>query len=119
MKKPIDWSPEQNAAFERINKTLDVFETLSDQFPVSYMKMFMEIALKQGLSPTDYAQRLGKLKGPACRIIDSLGSHPRRTEKCHELIEKFDDPIDARVKHVVLTSKGEQLAKKLLRAQGL
>lgn len=119
MKKPLEWTKEERSALERVIRTLDEFENLSDQFPVSYMKMFLEIAVRPGLGPTDYAQRLNKIKGPASRIINSLGSYPRRTEKSYELIDKFDDPHDQRKTPIFLTAKGEALAKKLLRAQGL
>jgi DNA-binding MarR family transcriptional regulator len=119
VKKPVEWTKEERSALTRVIHTLDEFDKLSDQFPVSYMKMFLEIALKEGLGPTDYAERLGKIKGPASRIINSLGKYPRRTEKSYELIDKYDDPQDQRKTPIFLTAKGEQLAKKLLRAQGL
>lgn len=119
MKKQTEWTKEERSAFTRVIRTLDEFEKLSDQFPVSFMKMFLEITLKEGLGPTDYAERLGKIKGPASRIINILGDHPRNTEKTHGLIEKIDDPQDQRKTHIFLTAKGEILAKKLLRAQGL
>jgi DNA-binding MarR family transcriptional regulator len=116
MKKQTDWTQEERKALTRLVHALDEFEKLSDQFPVSFMKMFLEIALKEGLGPTEYAQRLGKIKGPASRIINTLANSPRHKEKTYDLIKKFDDPQDQRKSPIFLTAKGEALAKRLLRA---
>lgn len=122
MSKPtvIEWTPEERLELERLARTIEAFEEISQTFPVSFMRTFLTVALKQGLGPVDYGKRMSVVTPVVSRALAKLGMRGRtKKEKPYELIEPFDDDDDARAIHYHLTPRGKALLKKILKAQGV
>ena len=115
MKAKYDYTPEEREQFKRLQRTVRVLKKINQQFPVSFLDGLLEIALKQGLGSTEYAERLDTSKGNGSRILGTLGDRPRRTEVVYEFITQEDDPLDSRKTHYFITTKGNALLKQLAR----
>ena len=122
MSKPItiEWTPEERLELERLARTIEAFEEISQTFPVSFMRTFLTVALKQGHGPVEYGKRMGVITPVVSRALAKIGMRGRRKgETSYELIEPFRDDEDARAIHYHLTPKGRSLLKKVLKAQGV
>jgi hypothetical protein len=114
VKQKITFSPEELKSFKAMIRALAQFKQLSERFPVSYMETLLQVAVKQGLGTTEYAERVSIGKDSTSRTLGVLGERPRaRDEKVYGFLEQCDDPIDSRKTHYFVTSKGAQLLKKI------
>jgi DNA-binding MarR family transcriptional regulator len=115
LKPKYEYTTEERALFKKLQRTARVLKKINQQFPVSFLDGLLEIALKQGLGSTEYAERLETSKGNGSRILGTLGDRPRRTEVTYEFITQEDDPLDSRKTHYFITAKGNALLKQLAR----
>jgi DNA-binding MarR family transcriptional regulator len=115
VKPKYDYTPEERELFKKLQRAIRVLKTKNQQFPVSFLDGLLEIALKQGLGSTEYAERLKTSKGNGSRILGTLGDRPRRTEVVYNFITQYDDPTDSRKTHYYITAEGNAILKDLAR----
>lgn len=113
MKQKYEYTPEEMASFKKLLRAFEHFKKLSPSMPLSYMEGMLHVALKQGLGTVEYAQRMEYNKDNTSRILGVMGARPRRTEDPYHLLEQCNDPVDSRKTHYYVTTKGNQLLKKL------
>jgi DNA-binding MarR family transcriptional regulator len=115
VKSKFDYSDEEREQFKKLQRALRVVKRVSKQFPISYLEGFLEIALKQGLGTSEYAERLEESKGNGSRLLGTLGDRSRRTEIALNWIEQVDDPQDSRKTHYYISPKGNAVLKQIVR----
>lgn len=94
-----------NIQLYKFRNTLRVFKSVKNNIPISWVEVFIEVALKQGQSVQEIAKSVDKDTACVSQIIESLGAYA--------LIRKSKDAKEWRVRRVHLTQGGKYLAEKL------
>lgn len=115
MEPRFDFSTDEREQLKKLQRVLRIIKQYSKQFPISYLEGFLEIALKQGLGSTEYAERLDETKGNGSRILGVLGKRNRRNEQVLNWVDQIDDEHDSRKTHYFISNKGNILIKKILK----
>lgn len=119
MKKSLEFSAGETKELKKFLAAVRLFKDLHKGFPVSHIEGLLAVALNPGQGSGDYATWMDEDKASTSRILGTIGERPRRTDKCHNLIEQYDDPVDSRKTQYYLTPAGHTFLKKLLEARSV
>lgn len=114
MRKTYEFNAGEAKELKRFLASIRHFKDLSKGFPVSHIEALLAVALSPGQGSGDYAALMDEDKASTSRMLGVIGERPRRTEKCYNLIEQYDDPVDSRRTQYYLTPAGYSFLRKLL-----
>jgi DNA-binding MarR family transcriptional regulator len=97
-------------------KALKPFRELDPTMPLQYVTAFLQVAIKEGQTVSEYAHMLGTSQSLMTRHLADIGSINRYHEAGYNLIEAKTDLMDRRNKRNQLTAKGQRLVGQLLGA---
>ena len=95
---------------------LEAFFSLRETMPAQYIRAFLLVAEKEGLGVVDYARRAGVSMSVMSRHLLDIGERNRHMEPGFGLVIKRQDPMNLRRWEVLLTEKGRQVARKMMRS---
>lgn len=101
---------------DRLAQVMDIFRDFDAAFPASYIRAFLTIARKPGLSVTDYGHILGIPQPVVSRLMLQLGEKSRAGGAGLGWIRRVTDEKDLRVKRLHLTPQGQRLMERLEQA---
>lgn len=81
--------------------------------PTQLVQTFLAVALQEGQSTTELADRLNTNVSTASRHLLDLADRNRKMEEGYKLIHREQDPMNLRVNRYTLTPKGRLLASQL------
>ena len=90
---------------------LHIFQSLNSEFPLQYAVCLLEIALNEGISLTELANKAGMALSTVSRIVGAL-STDRQKGLPYQLVEARIDPTNRRRKSLHLTKQGRTFIKK-------
>lgn len=118
MTLPPDRFAEPNTAdyraIRRALLILDVFRRIDPKMPLGYAVMLLQVALRPGEGPTEYAKRMGVSQPGASRVLLELADHAREKDHGLGLLDKAQDPVNLRRTRYFLTPLGHRLLDELL-----
>lgn len=101
-------------ALRTVDKLLSQCRTSIDPtVPVQIVQAFVCVALNEGKTLAELADKLGANNSTTSRHILDLGEYNRRKEPGYMLVEGKVNPEDLRTKRYYLSPKGKLLAKTL------
>jgi DNA-binding MarR family transcriptional regulator len=109
-------SDEEKAVLASLVKALKPFRELDSTMPLQYVTAFLQVAIKEGQTVSEYANILGMSQSLATRHLADIGKTNRYHEDGYDLIEAQNDVMDRRTKRNRLTAKGQRLVGQLLGA---
>ncbi|MET4017724.1 MarR family winged helix-turn-helix transcriptional regulator [Bradyrhizobium sp. S3.2.12] len=86
------------------------FEMEHAVLPAAYIRAFILVGKKEGLSVSEYAQQLQISPTVMTRNLLDIGDRNRQREKGFQLITQERDPYDLRKHRARLTPRGRKLA---------
>ena len=108
--------PEDEKAVLDVLKALKPFHELDSTMPLQYVTAFLQVAIKEGQTVSEYAKILGTSQSLMTRHLADIGEINRYHEAGYDLIQAKTDPMDRRNKRNHLTAKGQRLVGQLLGA---
>ena len=95
-------------------RVVERFREVDAEMQAQSMAVLLKVAkhpvpIKMG----EIAEELGLSQSTVSRNVAYLGDWNRHKEKCHQLLEAFEDPMERRRKLVRLTAKGKRFIKSL------
>lgn len=84
---------------------LNQLERVDSEFPLNYSICLTHIAMAEGLSLTQLAERTGLALSTVSRIVGALSKF-RQNGQAYELVEQRISPQERRRKELYLTQKG-------------
>jgi DNA-binding MarR family transcriptional regulator len=106
----------EKAVLISLLKALKPFHDLNSTMPLQYVTAFLQVAIKEGQTVSEYANLSGTSQSLMTRHLADLGTLNRHHEAGYDLVEAKDDPMDRRTKRNQLTAKGQRLVGQLLGA---
>lgn len=100
---------------QKIQNTLQELGTVDPEFPLSWASVFIDVALNEGCSLKDIAERTGISMSVMSRTIGALSSY-RRMGKPYGLVVVKMAKDDRRRKELFLSAKGKKLIESLKKA---
>jgi DNA-binding MarR family transcriptional regulator len=97
-------------------KALKPFRELDPTMPLQYVTAFLQVAVKEGQTVSEYARLLGTSQSLMTRHLADLGEINRYHEAGFDLVEAKTDPMDRRNKRNQLTAKGQRLVGQIFGA---
>ena len=107
---------DEKAVLVSLQKALKPFYELDSTMPLQYVTAFLQVAIKEGQTVTEYAKTLGTSQSLMTRHLADIGQINRYHEAGYDLVEAKSDPMDRRTKRNQLTAKGQRLVGQLLGA---
>lgn len=107
---------DEKIVLANLMKALKPFRGLDATMPLQYVTAFLEVAIKEGQTVTQYAQITGVSQSLMTRHLADIGKVNRYHEAGYDLIEATTDPMDRRTKRNKLTAKGQRLVGQILGA---
>lgn len=108
----------QRRQIRAIYDTVCTFRDLSVTMPVGEVAMFLTVALNEGLSQTELAEKADMKKSTASRYLLDLSEKTRSGGPGHGLINGDTDPSELRRKMYTLSPRGRNIIRKLLVSSG-
>lgn len=103
------------AKLNNLVRSLSTFRLLSERMPLNYVMSFLAVAQEEGLSVSDYAERLGLSISTMSRHLLDIGERNRTMDPGHGLIFHRANPNELRKHQYFLTTKGKTLLGQILR----
>jgi DNA-binding MarR family transcriptional regulator len=97
-------------------RALEPFEHIRRDMPMQYVRTFMLVCIEPGLGVMEYADRAGVSQTVMSRHLLDIGERNRHMEPGFGLVIKRQDPMNLRRWEVLLTEKGRQVARKMMRS---
>jgi DNA-binding MarR family transcriptional regulator len=97
---------------KKLQAILQELTAIDAEFPIQWVLVFIEIAMEEGVSLKDVAERTGISMSVMSRTIGAL-SNARRMGKPYGLVVVKLAKDDRRRKELFLSAKGKKLAEKL------
>jgi DNA-binding MarR family transcriptional regulator len=97
---------------KKLQVILQELTAIDPEFPIQWVLVFAEIAMEEGISLKDVADRTGISMSVMSRTIGAL-SNARRMGKPYGLVVVKAAKDDRRRKELFLSAKGKKLAEKL------
>jgi len=94
---------------------MDAFRAVRRIMPMQHAYAFLLVALEEGRSVQEYAERAGVTQAIMTRILFALGSRSRGRERGYRLVRQGIDTGDARKHQTFLTAKGNALMREIVR----
>lgn len=101
-----------------IFEAMEVFGEVHSAMPVAQVKMFIAVALNEGLSQTELAEITGLKKSTASRYLLDLSDRTRAGGEGFGLVQRETDPAELRKNMYALSPKGRTLVKRLTIKKG-
>lgn len=105
---------EEVARLRDLQKILGEFRNLDSEMPLQQAVTLVTIALNEGISLADLAERTEQATSSTSRNVAALSSTHRAGKKGHNLVLNREDPLERRRKQHVLTPKGLTFIRRLL-----
>jgi DNA-binding MarR family transcriptional regulator len=83
--------------------------------PSSYIAAFLQVAMKPGEGPTDYAKYLGTIQPVMSRTLSEIGVKARERDEPLFWVDREEDRENMRKKRFFLTAKGQALLRRILK----
>jgi DNA-binding MarR family transcriptional regulator len=118
MEAPIrqSLSNEDKATLRVALDVLDVFVREHPTIPAQALRVFLLVALKEGLSMSDYQAQSGLSQSVTSRYLLDIGDRNRYMQEGLGWITQRMDPLNRRRHQAMLTHKGRALAHAVVRA---
>jgi DNA-binding MarR family transcriptional regulator len=94
---------------------MEAFRAIRRLMPLQHAYAFLLVALEEGRSVSEYAQRAGTTQAVMTRILFALGSRSRGRDAGYGLVQQVIDPQDARITQTFLTVSGRALVHQIVR----
>jgi hypothetical protein len=107
---------DEKAVLVSLLKALKPFHELDSTMPLQYVTAFLQVAIKEGQTVTEYAKTLGTSQSLMTRRLADIGQINRYHQAGYDLVEAKSDLMDRRTKRNQLTAKGQRLVGQLLGA---
>jgi DNA-binding MarR family transcriptional regulator len=107
---------DEKAVLAGLLKALQPFHELDSTMPLQYVTAFLQVAIKEGQTVSEYAKILGTSQSLMTRHLADIGQINRYHEAGYDLVEAKNDLMDRRTKRNQLTAKGQRLVGQLLGA---
>ena len=108
-------APNSEQACVTILNLLNTLRGVHNEFPIQYAVCLIEISCRQGISPSDLAQRTGLAISTVSRIIGALSDN-RQKGKAFDLVNVRISEKSRRSKQLFLTPSGEKICRRLAQA---
>lgn len=106
---------DERAAIRDAHSLIEVFSVLRHDIPSQTISSFLLVAMEEGLSVLDYAEKAGVAQSVMTRHLLDLGERNRRKEPGLGLVIQRPDPNDLRRHQTFLTPKGRAIYHKIVR----
>jgi DNA-binding MarR family transcriptional regulator len=107
---------EEQKSLRSMLLALQPFLELRKDMPLQYFVSFLMVAVNEGLSLTEYAERAGVSQSVMLRHIFDIGEGDRTMKEGFGLVFRKQDPVDLRTWRVFLTDKGRAVARRMQQA---
>ena len=99
---------------KKLDRALRQVRTSIDPLvPTQLVQAFLAVALHEGMTLTDIAEKLDTNMSTASRQLLDLGERNRKLEPGYQLVDRNVDAMNLRINRYTLTPKGKLLAKQL------
>lgn len=105
----------QQPKLQKIQKTLQELGSIDSEFPLSWASVFIDIAMNEGCSLKDIAERTDISMSVMSRTVGALSNY-RRMGKPYGLVVVKMAKDDRRRKELFLSAKGKKLIESLKKA---
>jgi DNA-binding MarR family transcriptional regulator len=116
---PIDrFQAPDDGDLKTLNKLYRVIEEFRKEqpaMPTSYISAFLQVAMKPGEGPTDYAKALGTIQPVMSRYLSEIGIKAREREEPLHWVDREEDLQNLRKKRFFLTAKGRGLMHRIIK----
>jgi DNA-binding MarR family transcriptional regulator len=114
-----DLSPEEREALQRLYRALSHLRAMmGPTVPSQVIMAYLAVALEEGCTLSDYANRLGTNLSTASRHFMDLAERNRRKEAGFMLILRRDNPLNEREKLMTLSGQGKLMRRLVLETLG-
>jgi DNA-binding MarR family transcriptional regulator len=103
-------------AVKNVMTWMDAFRAVRSTMPLQHAYTFLLVAMNEGLSVSDYAERAGVSQTVMTRHLLDIGMQTRSREPGLDLVMQKTDPMDMRKHQSFLTPKGKALLHRIIRA---
>ena len=94
---------------------MEAFRAIRRIMPLQHAYTFLFVALEEGRSVSEYAERAGTTQAVMTRILFALSSRSRGREPGYGLVQQVIDSRDARRTQSFLTVRGKALVHEIVR----
>lgn len=94
---------------------IEAFRAIRQTMPLQYVMAFLLVAMEEGLSVSEYAERAGVSMSVMSRHLLDIGERNRHMEEGFGLVQSRQSPLELRRNEVVLTHKGRALLRQIIR----
>ena len=101
-------------SIKRMTKALNVFRALYADIPTTTVDVFLQVAIRPGISSKELLDRVGASQSAISRHLAMLGDYSWRGNEGLGLVDLIEDPTNRRTKVAFLKPKGQALAAKLV-----
>lgn len=101
-------------SIKRLAKAINVFRALYADIPTTTVAVFLQIAIRPGISSKELLDRVGASQSAISRHLALLGDYSWRGGEGLGLVDLIEEPTDRRIKVAFLKPKGQALAAKLM-----
>jgi DNA-binding MarR family transcriptional regulator len=108
---------EQKQELKTTKAALRPFLEMRGTMPLQYVTSFIEVALEEGLTVSEYANRVGISQSLMTRHLADLGEINRYHEAGLGLVEQVENVMDRRERRIRLTPKGRHVVYEVAAAQ--
>lgn len=102
-------------ALRSLMAAIEPFREIRSTMPLQYVVAFLLVAMEEGLSVSDYAQRAGVSLSVMSRHLLDIGERNRHMEEGFGLVTSRQSPAELRKNELYLTPKGKALMHKIVR----
>jgi DNA-binding MarR family transcriptional regulator len=94
---------------------MEAFRAIRRTMPLQHAYAFLFVALEEGHSVSEYAERAGTTQAVMTRILFALSSRSRGRQPGYGLVQQVIDPQDGRRTQTFLTVRGNALVREIVR----
>lgn len=109
-------SDEEKAYVRALMLALEPFRDIRTTMPLQYVYTFLQIAVDEGKTATEYAKNAGVSVTVMTRHMLDIGDRNRAQEEGFGLITHDRDPNDLRRHHARVTPIGKALIRRIMNA---
>jgi DNA-binding MarR family transcriptional regulator len=106
---------DKQMALHKCQLFMEAFRVVSPIMPMQQAYAFLLVAMEEGRSVQEYAQRAGVTQPVMTRILLALGRHRQKGVAGYGLVQQATDTQDLRKRQTFLTAKGETLMREIVR----
>lgn len=108
-------TPKEAEVLKKLSGALGTFKLLNETMPLQYALSFLAVAMDEGKSVKDYAEKLGVNTTTMSRHLLDIGPRNRNMEEGYGLIQYRANPLELRRHQFFLTNKGRRLVSLILK----